>query len=71
MIETKELIIRGCKFILNLGADKWESKLNRKAITRLRDLCQLQLDEWDIPKEKEVRADQMSNEQITEIFKPE
>ena len=53
MNETKDLILKGCKFISSIGWDKWNSSLNHKAIARMRDLCQLQLDEWVTPKEPE------------------
>jgi hypothetical protein len=47
MNDTQESIILGCKFIWALGSEKWESSLNKRAVERMRDLCQLQLDEWE------------------------
>jgi hypothetical protein len=49
MNDTQTLILKGCKFILTLGGSRWDSSLTRKALARLRDLCEMELGEKPIP----------------------
>lgn len=52
MNDTQTLILKGCKFMLTVGSLKWNSSLTKKALGRLRDLCEMELGEREIPEPK-------------------
>lgn len=57
MTDTQERIVKGCKFVANLGSQKWESEHTKRALQRLWDLISEELSET--PKEPEATPEFM------------
>ena len=49
MTDTQDRILKGCKFIIGLGSQRWDSEITKKALNRLDFLIKEELDMLTLP----------------------